>query len=97
MSTTHVVLVSWRDGAGEQAEQEIRPAIAAFTSTIEGVVSVVEGPSTSQEGKEDGFGYGFVITFASAAARDAYLDHPAHLPVSRAIGAAADRVLVYDI
>ena len=97
MFTTHVVLVSWHAGAAERAEQEIRPAIAAFGTTIPDVLGVVEGHSTSSEGLEGGFDYGFVVTFASAQARDTYLDHPAHLPVAGAIQAAAERIVVFDL
>ncbi|MEP6628912.1 MAG: Dabb family protein [Lapillicoccus sp.] len=97
MPTTHVVLVSWREGAAEEAERTIRPAVAAFGSTIPDLLGVVEGHSTSVEGLEGGFHYGFVLTFASAPARDVYLDHPEHLPVARAIQAAAERVVVFDI
>lgn len=97
MPITHVVLVSWRDGAADEAERTIRPAVAAFGSTIPGTVGVVEGHSVSVEGLEGGFHYGFVVTFASAQARDAYLDHPEHLPVARAIQAAAERVVVFDV
>jgi hypothetical protein len=95
--TTHVVLVSWREGAADEAERVVRPTVAAFGATIPHVLHVVEGPSTSPEGLEGGFDYGFVVTFASAEARDVYLDHPEHLPVSSAIRAAADRVVVFDV
>ena len=39
----------------------------------------------------------FVVTFATAEARDAYLDDPSHRPVAEAIGAAAERIVVFDI
>ena len=96
-TTTHVVLVSWNPTEAERAEQEVRPAVRAFRDTVPGVLGVVEGPSTSPEGLEDGLDYGFVVTFASAQDRDTYLDHPAHLPVAAAIGAAAARVVVFDV
>jgi hypothetical protein len=96
-SISHVVLVSWKDGRQYQAEELIRPAIRAFTQTIPGVLSAVEGHSSSPEGLENGFDYGFVITFATAQARDIYLTHPAHLPVAEAIGVASTQVVVFDI
>ncbi len=96
-TTTHVVLVSWKNGEAAAAERQVRPAVAAFRTTVPDVVDVVEGHSSSPEGLEDGFDYGFVVTFASATARDVYLDHPAHRPVAAAIRAAADRVVVFDV
>jgi hypothetical protein len=44
-----------------------------------------------------GYDYGFVVTFATAQARDTYLDDPSHRPVADAIGAAAERIVVFDI
>jgi stress responsive alpha/beta barrel protein len=97
VTTTHVVLVSWRDGEAEEAERVVRPLVADFGRTIPDVVSVVEGHSTSPEGLEDGYDYALVVTFASPEARDAYLPHPAHRPVAEAIGAHSERVVVFDV
>jgi hypothetical protein len=94
---THVVLVSWKGGRARAAEESIRPAIRAFGDTIQGVVSVVEGHSSSPEGREDGLDYGFVITFDSARARDSYLTDPSHQVVADAIGVSAQRIVVFDI
>jgi hypothetical protein len=94
---SHVVLVSWKSGGQGAAEEIVRPAIRGFVDTIPGVQSVVEGHSSSLEGLEDGFDYGFVVTFAAVQARDAYLDHEVHRPVAETIGAAAERVVVFDI
>ena len=93
----HVVLVSWKSGSQGAAENFVRPAIRGFVDTIAGVQSVVEGHSSSPEGLEDCFDYGFVVTFATVQARDAYLDDPVHRPVAEAIGAAAERIVVFDI
>jgi len=41
--------------------------------------------------------YGFIVTFATAQARDASLNDPNHRPVAQAIGAAAERIVVFDI
>jgi hypothetical protein len=95
--TTHVVLVSWRSGEAERAEEQIRPRVAAFPTTIPGVLDVVQGHSSSPEGLEGGYDYGLVVTFASPEARDGYLDHPEHLPVAEVIGASSERIVVFDI
>jgi hypothetical protein len=97
VTTTHVVLVSWRDGEADEAERVVRPLVADFPRTIPDVLSVAEGRSTSPEGKEEGYDYALVITFASSDARDAYLPHPAHQPVAEAIGAHAEQVVVFDV
>lgn len=97
MTTTHVVLVCWRDGEAERAERVVRPLVADFPQTIPDVLDVVEGRSSSTEGLETGYNYALVVTFASPQARDVYLDHPAHQPVSAAIGAYSARIVVFDV
>jgi hypothetical protein len=96
-SLTHIVLVPRNSGRKISAEALIRLAIRDFMDTIPGVLAVVEGDSSSPEGLEDGHDYGFVVTFATAETRDAYLDDPRHRPVAKAIGAAAERIVVFDI
>ena len=97
MAVSHVVLVAWKSGRQARAEELVRPTIRDFVHTIPDVLSVVEGHSSSPEGLEDGYDYGFVVTFATAHARDVYLAHPSHRPVADAIGNAAARIVVFDI
>ena len=96
-SVSHVVLVSWKSGRQAQAEELVQPAIRNFVHTIPNVLSVVEGHSSSPEGLENGYDYGFVVTFATAEARNAYLTHPSHRPVAATIGDAAAQIVVFDI
>lgn len=93
---THVVLVAWKSGH-ESADATVGPALRELGTTIPGIVGLVEGRSSSPEGKEDGYDYGFVITFEDAAARDAYLPHPRHQVVAGMIGEHAERVVVFDV
>jgi hypothetical protein len=97
MTTTHVVLVSWRAGEADRAEEVVRPLVAGFTDSIPDVLGVVEGRSSSPEGLEGGYDYALIVTFASSQARDVYLDHPAHQPVGEAIRAHSERVVVFDV
>jgi len=96
-SISHVVLVSWEEREQIQTEELVRPSVRGFLGTIPGVLAVVEGHSTSPEGLEDGYHYGFIVTFATLQARDAHLNDPNHRPVAEAIGAAAERIVVFDI
>jgi hypothetical protein len=67
---------------------------------VPGYLSVNIGPNVSPEGLGRGYTDGFVIDFTDAAARDAYLVHPAHEKAGGRIVAAAeggvDGVFVYD-
>jgi hypothetical protein len=94
---SHVVLVQWQADVSAEVKEQARASARGFVDAIPGTLSVVEGPSVSPEGLEQGFDYGFVIRFADAAARDAYLPHPVHRVLGDLIGANAERVVVYDI
>lgn len=67
------------------------------SGAIPGIEAVSGGDDNSPEGKGHGFDWGFVMTFADAAARDAYLPHPDHKALARDLvrPIAAD-VLVLD-
>ena len=93
----HVVLVRWRADADGGAREAVRAGVRGLPASIRGVLGLEEGPSVSPEGLEQGNDYGFVVTFVDAAARDAYLPHPAHVEVAAAIGRTAERVTVFDV
>jgi hypothetical protein len=69
----------------------------ALGGTIPGILSLIEGHSSSPEGLEDGHDYGFVVTFENAQARDSYLTDARHRVVADAIGESAQRIVVFDI
>ena len=96
-SIAHVVLVEWRANAPASALDELADAVNAFPRLIPGVLDVAQGKSVSPEGLEGGFDWGLVVTFADFAARDGYLPHAAHAPVSALIGEWSERVVVFDI
>jgi hypothetical protein len=92
----HVVLVEW-DTADTTVPERATALAHEHLPTIDGVVSVESGPSVSPEGLEGGFDWMLVVRFRDAAARDAYLPHPAHQPVADHIGAHNARVVVFDV
>jgi hypothetical protein len=92
----HVVLVRWRGDSDDGLRASVRAGVRGLAEAIPGVLAIEEGQSVSPEGLEQGNDYGFVVTFADAAARDAYLPHPAHVEVADLIGRAAERVTVFD-
>jgi len=72
-------------------------AATSVRDTVPGIVELSHGPSVSTEHLEQGYTYGLHVRFADAAARDAYLPHPAHRPLSDLITTYADAVLVFDL
>ncbi len=93
----HVVLLKLRNV--DEAPQ-IFIALKALQTQIPGIISVTTGVDCSPEGLQRGFTHGFTVDFVDAAARDAYLPHPAHQKVGAMIVAATtggvDGVLVLD-
>lgn len=70
--------------------------MAGMVGRIPGLLDVHHGPYDSPEGLNDGFTHGFIMTFASPAARDAYLPHPEHERVKAIVVPRLARVLVFD-
>lgn len=63
---------------------------------IPGLLAMEHGPYESAEGLNDGFTHGFIMTFDSAASRDAYLPHPEHERVREIVVPCLERVVVFD-
>jgi len=93
----HVVLFKPKPDADEAALGDLANALAALPSKIPGIVDYAWGPNVNPEGLDHGYAHGFMMSFESVAARDAYLPHPSHVAVHPIIDAVAAEVLVFDI
>ncbi|MEQ1854752.1 MAG: Dabb family protein [Chthoniobacteraceae bacterium] len=63
---------------------------------IPGILGLTWGENTSTEGLSEGFTHSFVMLFENAAARDAYLPHPAHQAAVAKVVPRLERVVVCD-
>jgi hypothetical protein len=70
--------------------------MAAMVGRIPGLLNFHYGPYDSDEGMNDGFTHGFIMTFASPQARDEYLPHPEHERVKAIVVPCLSRVIVFD-
>jgi hypothetical protein len=93
----HMVLLKPRPGVDPAALDHLEDALSALPEKISGIVGFSWGDNVSPEELGRGFAHGFVVTFADAAARDAYLPHPDHQAVIPLVQAVAEEVLVYDL
>jgi hypothetical protein len=92
----HLVLLRFTDDTPAAERAGIEAAFAALPPQIDGIIGFEWGTNVSPEGLAKGFTHAFTVTFADAAARDAYLPHPAHMAfVARLKRWLAD-VLVLD-
>ena len=63
---------------------------------IPGLLDMEYGPYDSTEGLNDNYTHGFIMTFDSPEAREAYLPHPIHEKVKDLVIPKLERVLVFD-
>lgn len=92
----HVVLLRFQPGSPAAAVQQVAQAFAALPQQIAQVQSLAWGLNESPEGLDHGYTHCFTLHFADAAARDAYLVHPAHQAFSALAGPHLAEVLVID-
>ena len=92
----HVVLFSFKPGAGHNDIERVVADFGALRAAIPGIAAYEWGTNVSPEGLNDGFTHCFTLTFASAEARDGYLVHAAHQDFVATLGACLERSLVLD-
>jgi len=88
--------MKFKEGTPEEQIQTIFDGILDISESIPGIEDYVSGPNSSPEGLSQGYTHAFIITFADAAARDAYLPHPEHERVKALIQPVVDSLLVVD-
>ena len=87
-----------------QFKEEITPEqidacfveLHSMVGKIPGLLDMIHGPYESDEGLNDGFTHGFIMTFESPESRDAYLPHPVHEQVKDVVVPCLERVIVFD-
>ena len=88
----HVVVFKYTPDATEDQIQTITDAFRGLQDEIPGIVGFEHGVNNSPEGKNQGFTHVYLLTFEDAAARDAYLPHPAH----KAFGETLRQVGIFE-
>lgn len=97
----HVVFIRFKNALQQDEKQALYEGVAALKNVTPGITDIKYGPNISSEGLNGGFLDGFVVTFESPEARDAYLVHPEHIAVAEKLVAAADGglsgLIVFDM
>lgn len=87
----HIVLVRFADSTPAGEIEAVFADLAALKSHLPGMRGFAAGANVSPERLDKGFTHAFTIDFEDVAARDAYLDHPAHKAAgARLLCATAD-------
>jgi hypothetical protein len=92
----HVVLFKFKDASRPEDVARIEAAFRGLPARIKEIAGFEWGTDVSPEGKASGFTHCFLVTFATAADRDAYLPHPAHKEFVALVGPHVDKVCVVD-
>ena len=86
----HVVLFKLRPNLPPATVDDIFAALKSLQAQMPGIIAITTGQDASPEGLQRGNTHGFTVDFENAAARDAYLPHPAHKKVGGMIVAASE-------
>ena len=92
----HIVLFGFKPGVTPAQIEDIVARFRNLQHEIAGIENFEWGPDVSPEGIAQGHSHAFVLTFASEAARDAYLPHPKHEAFVQEVGAVVEKALVVD-
>jgi len=82
----HIVVFKYKPSATEAQIKEVTDAFVALKTKIPNIVSIEHGVNNSPEKRNQGFTHVYQVTFTDAAARDAYLPHPAHKAFGELLG-----------
>ena len=82
----HIVVFKYKPGASAEQIKQVTDAFVALQTKIPGIVSLEHGVNNSPEKHNQGFTHVYQVTFTNAAARDAYLPHPAHKAFGELLG-----------
>ena len=97
----HCVFLRFRADVSQAERDGIEADLRALQPLVDGFLAMIYGPNVSPEGLGQGFAHGFTMDFRDAAARDAYLIHPAHQAAGKRIVAALDGgvegLIVFDL
>ena len=93
----HIVLIRPRSDVDPAAVTALWAELGGLASRVPGIVGLAVGENVSSEGKDRGYTLGFVMTFESRTALEAYLPHPDHVAVVPLVQAVAEDVLVFDL
>ena len=92
----HFGVFQFKDAITAEQIDHCFAEMRAMVGEIPGLLEMIHGPYNSAEGLNDGFTHGFIMTFESPEARDAYLPHPIHERVKEVVVPCLERVVVFD-
>ncbi|WP_297103135.1 Dabb family protein [uncultured Devosia sp.] len=75
----HCVFLNLKSSAEMAAVREALMLLSGLVGEVAGMIDFVEGPNRDFEQRSEGYGHGFIVTFADRPAHLAYEAHPDHV------------------
>lgn len=92
----HIVLLKFKPEVTPEKISQLFGLLGELQQLIPGITYYSGGSYSSGEGLNQGYTHGFLMTFESVAARDAYLPHQEHERVKAELLLHIDSVLAFD-
>ena len=92
----HYGCFQFHEGTTQETIDQCFSSMESMVGRIPGLLDFNFGPYDSAEGLNDDYTHGFIMTFESPEARDAYLPHPVHEEVKEVVVPNLARVVVFD-
>lgn len=92
----HVVSFKFKKDAEVEKVRKVEVAFAALKQKISEIEKIEWGTNVSPENHAKGFTHCWIISFKTAADRDAYLVHPEHKAFAGGLKDVLDDVFVVD-
>lgn len=93
----HFGVFKFKPGVQDAQIDDCFLTMKRMVGRIEGLLDMEYGPYNGDEGLNEDFTHGFVMTFDTPESRDAYLPHPIHEEVKAFVVPKLERVIVFDI
>ena len=92
----HYGVFKFNEGVDDAQIANCFAEMMGMVGKIPGLLDMIHGSYKSDEGLNEDFTHGFIITFDSPESRDAYLPHPEHERVKEIVVPCLERVIVFD-
>ncbi len=93
----HFGIFKFKEGISEEQIEDSFQTMMGMVEQIPGLLDMEYGPYNGDEGLNEDFTHGFIMTFDTPESRDAYLPHPVHEKVKELVVPRLERVIVFDI
>ncbi|MEX2593756.1 MAG: Dabb family protein [Anditalea sp.] len=93
----HFGVFKFKSEISERQIEECFHTMKEMVGQIPGLLKMEYGPYNGNEGLNEDFTHGFIMTFDSPGSRDNYLPHPVHDKVKELVVPKLERVVVFDI